>query len=114
MTVAAAGLDRRKIGGCAAGRATFAYRLPIRLDSSILSFIQPLGALALPFDQWRVLRLECQGYTVTGIKKMKEVRAVLDKNGSEEDLRPFEEALERWIGAHHGGNGSAATGFPKS
>ena len=93
----AAGLDRRKIGGCSAGCATFAYRLPVRLDSSILPFIQPLGTLALPFDKWRVLRLECQGYTVTGIKKMKEVRAALDKDGSEEDLRPFEEALGNWI-----------------
>lgn len=90
-------LRKRRVK-CCQGRITIAYVLPIRLDASILPHIQHLGRLALPFDQWRVLRLECQGYTVTGIKKMKEVRVSLDDGASEEDLVPFEEALAEWIG----------------
>lgn len=94
----AEGLRKRRTK-CCQGRVTIAYMLPIRLDSSILPHIQPLGRLALPFDQWRILRLECQGYTVTGIKKMKEVRVSLDDGTSEDDLRLFEEGLAKWIGS---------------
>lgn len=91
------GLDRRRVGSCRAGRVTFVYMLPLRLDASLLPYIQPFGKLGLPFDKWRVLRLECQGFTITGIKKMKEVRASLDDGIAEEVLRPFEEALAKWI-----------------
>ena len=90
-------LDKRRIGNCREGRVTFVYRLPLRLDSSLLPYIQPLGKIALPFDKWRILRLDCQGYTVTGIKKMKEVRASLNDGVAEEILHPFEEALAKWI-----------------
>jgi hypothetical protein len=91
------GLDRRRIGNCRAGLVTFVYMLPLRLDATLLPYLQPLGELGLPFDKWRVLRLNCKGYTITGIKKMKEVRATLDEGTAEEALRPFEEALARWI-----------------
>lgn len=90
-------LRKRRVN-CCGGRVTIAYMLPVRLDASILPYIQHLGRLVLPFDQWRVLRLECQGYTVTGIKKMKEVRVSLENETLEEDLRLFEEALAEWIG----------------
>lgn len=90
-------LDRRKTGGCRAGRTTFVYRLPARLHPDILPFIQHLGRLTLPFGRTRMLRLECDGYVVTGISKMREVRASLGKDSSEDVLEPFEEALRKWM-----------------
>jgi hypothetical protein len=88
---------RRKIGTCPSGCITFAYDLPVRLDESILPFLQPLGKLALPFEKTSVLKLECPGFTVSGIKRLKEVRAVLKKGTIEKDLFAFEEALDNWL-----------------
>jgi hypothetical protein len=69
----------------------------VRLDESILPFLQPLGKLALPFEKTSVLKLECPGFTVSGIKRLKEVRAVLKKGTIEKDLFAFEEALDNWL-----------------
>ena len=88
---------RRKIGTCPSGCVTFAYDLPVRLDESILPFLQPLGKLALPFEKTSVLKLECPGFTVSGIKRLKEIRAVLKKGTVEKDLFAFEEALGNWL-----------------
>lgn len=88
---------KRKIGTCPSGCVTFAYDLPVRLDESILSFLQPLGKLALPFDKTSVLKLECPGFTVSGIKRLKEIRVVLQKGTVEKDIQIFEEALGNWL-----------------
>lgn len=88
---------RRKIGTCPTGCVTFAYDLPVRLDESILPFLEPLGRLAFPFDRTSVLKLECPGFTVSGIKRLREIRAVLQKGTVERDLLAFEEALDNWL-----------------
>lgn len=90
-------LRRRKIGTCPSGCVTFAYDLPVRLDESILPFLQPLGKFALPFEKTSVLKLECQGVTISGIKRLREIRAVLQKGSTEKDLQAFEEALGNWL-----------------
>lgn len=88
---------RRKIGTCPSGCVTFAYDLPVRLDESILPFLALLGRLAFPFDRTSVLKLECPGFTVSGIKRLREIRVVLQKGTTEKDLLAFEEALENWL-----------------
>lgn len=88
---------RRKIGTCPSGCVTFAYDLPVRLDEGILPFLEPLGRLAFPFLKTSVLKLECPGFTVSGIKRLREIRVVLKKGTSERDLLAFEEALENWL-----------------
>jgi len=89
---------RKKISSCAQGCITFSYELPVRLDESILPFIEPLGKLALPFEKTSVLKLEGNGFTVTGIKRLKELRLILQKGMVETDLLPFETALDAWLG----------------
>jgi len=88
---------RRKIGTCPIGCVTFAYDLPVRLDESILLFLQPLGKLALPFEKTSVLKLVCPGFTVSGIKRLKEIRVVLQNGTIEKDIQVFEEALGNWL-----------------
>jgi len=95
-------LQRRKLGTCPSGCVTFAYDLPVRLNESILPFLQPLGKLAFPFDKTSVLKLECAGFTVSGIKRLKEIRVVLQKGTVEKDILPFEEALENWLSQANG------------
>ena len=86
-------LDKRRAVSCRTGRTTFVYRLPVRLDFEVLPFIEHLGKLAFSFKRMRILRLECDGYVVTGIRKMKEIRASLDVGVQEDVLEPLEEAL---------------------
>lgn len=90
-------LNRHKVGTCPSGCVTFAYDLPVRLDESILPFLQPLGKLAFPFEKTSVLKLECPGFVVSGIKRLKEIRVVLQKGTVEQDIIPFEEALGNWL-----------------
>jgi len=79
------------------GCVTFAYDLPVRLDESALPFLEPLGKLTLPFGKTSILRLECAGYTVTGIRRLKEIRAILKAGTIEKDILPFEAALDSWL-----------------
>ena len=95
--VTAERLKRRKLSTCPAGCVTFAYDLPVRLDEGILPFIQPFGTLAYPFGTTSILKLDCQGFTVTGIKRLKEIRIVLRSSTTEQEILPFEEALSRWL-----------------
>lgn len=95
--VPAPAVERRAAGTCCGGRRTYAYRLPVRLDASILQYIQSVGISTLPFEKWRILRLEGQSFTVTGIKGMKEIRVSLEASASEDALAPFEAALAAWI-----------------
>ena len=88
---------RRKIGTCPSGCVTFAYDLPVRLDESILPFLLPLGKLAFPFGKTPVLKLECPGFTISGIRRLKEMRVVLQKGTVEQDVSAFEEALGNWL-----------------
>jgi hypothetical protein len=88
---------RRKIGTCPSGCVTFAYDLPVRLDEGILPFLEPLGRFALPFARTSVLKLECPGFTVSGIKRLREIRVVLKKGTTEQDLLAFEQALDSWL-----------------
>jgi hypothetical protein len=88
-------LNRRRVGRCPSGCAILAYSLPVRLDESILPFIQHLGKQIVPFVT--VLKMSCPGFTVTGIKRLKEIRIALGKDISEEDIKPFEEALTKWL-----------------
>jgi len=88
---------RRKIGTCPSGCVTFAYDLPVRLDEGILPFLEPLGRFALPFLKTSVLKLECPGFTVSGIKRLREIRVVLKKGTTEQDLLAFEAALDDWL-----------------
>jgi len=90
---------RRKIGTCPSGCVTFAYDLPMRLDEGILQFIGSLGKLAFPFDRTAVLKLECPAFTVSGIRRLREIRVVLKKGTTEKDLLVFEEALGNWLAA---------------
>lgn len=94
---------RRKIGTCPSGCVTFAYDLPVRLDESILPFIEPLGKLALPFGKTPVLKLDCPGFTISGIKRLREIRVVLKKGTIEQDIIPFEQALDSWLATIEGG-----------
>jgi hypothetical protein len=89
--------SRRKIGTCPMGCVTFAYDLPVRLDESVLPFLEPLGKSTLPFGKTSILRLECGNYTVTGIRRLKEVRVLLKPGAVEKDMVPFEAALEAWL-----------------
>jgi len=89
--------QRRKISTCINGCITFSYELPVRLDESILPFLEPLGKLELPFEKTSVLKLTCSGFTVTGIKRLKELRLILQKGMIETDLLPFETVLDAWL-----------------
>lgn len=79
------------------GCVTFAYDLPVRLDEGALPFLEPLGKLTLPFGKTSILRLECSSYTITGIKRLKEIRVILKAGTTEKDILPFEAALENWL-----------------
>jgi hypothetical protein len=91
------GIGRRKLPSCPSGCVQFAYDLPIRLDGSILPFLEPLGKLAYPFEKTGLLRLECPGFTVNGIKRLREVRVSLKKGMTERDILAFEQALGSWL-----------------
>jgi hypothetical protein len=41
--------------------------------------------------------LECVGFTVSGIKRLKELRVVLQKGTLEKDIQVFENALDTWL-----------------
>lgn len=94
---------RRKLGSCPSGCSSFAYDLPVRLDEGILPFVEPLGRSAIPFRRTSILKIEGPDYVISGIRRLREIRLMIKKDGDESIVPKFEEALLGWLAAKQSG-----------
>jgi hypothetical protein len=88
---------RKKVGTCPSGCTTFSYDLPIRLDETILPYIEKLGKFLYPFGKTPVLKLEGSTFTLSGLRRLKFLHIVLKKGATEKDLLIVESALKSWL-----------------
>lgn len=94
---------RRKLGDCPSGCSSFAYDLSVRLDESILPFIEPLGRSVIPFQRTSILKIEGADYVISGIRRLKEIRLMLKKGADRSIIPKFEEALLEWLAVEQPG-----------
>lgn len=95
---------RRKIGSCPKGCASFAYDLPVRLDESILPFLEGFGKPAFPLRATGMLKIHRPDCSITGIRRLREIRIMLGKDADQESLvSEFEKALSAWLAAEQAG-----------
>ena len=88
---------RRKAGGCSRGGIILAYRLPLRLEKDIASFMSGLGQPALTFAMGPYFKIEKQAYVITAIKQIREIRFTFKKQAAASILPIFEDLLKKYM-----------------
>ncbi len=70
--------------------------MPIRLDERIVKFLIPLGVPAFDFKKTSILKVETPVFTITGVRRLREIRFTLKKE-KKGILDIFEDALIKYI-----------------
>lgn len=99
MDLKQAGINKRQKRGCRCNKTymTLVYKLPIKLDADIVPYISVLGTPAVPFNNASVLKIETKKYSISGIKRLKEVKFILKKGMDEPSLQAFEAGLIEYV-----------------
>lgn len=87
------GIRRRTDKGCNCNNKSFIYNLPKKLDERIVPYLKGLGHPAFDFKQQAILKIENSNYTITGIRRLKEIRITIKKKQHIGVLDLFEKAL---------------------
>ena len=93
-------ITKRKSKGCACGKDSYIYTLPIGLDSLILEHLVAFGMAALDFEKTRLLKMGNAHYSVTGIKKLKEIRFTAKSKKGLARLVEFEDTIMQYVEGH--------------
>lgn len=90
------GIKRRSTKNCNCGQQAFIYLIPAKLDEKIVKFIAHLGKPALDFKKTSILRIENANFSITGVRRLREVRFTLKKE-LKGTLDIFEDALIKYL-----------------
>ena len=91
------GVSFRKSGGCCKLPGSGIYSLPMRLDVDIIPFLQPYGQPAVSFEQTSLLKLENSEFSLTGVRKLKQVRLTMKKKDRLDIADVFEDILIKYV-----------------
>jgi len=86
----------RQTQNCKCGQKAFIYTIPNRLDETIIQFLSSMGEPAFNFKQTSILRIENENFSITGVRRLKEIRFTIKKE-SKEILNIFEDALIQYL-----------------
>jgi hypothetical protein len=68
------------------------------LNEEVISFLQPLGIPAVSFEQTSLLKIENNDFSITGIRRMSQIRLTIKKEEKREEIvDTFEEVLAKYI-----------------
>lgn len=84
-------------GGCACNGDRTTYRLPVRLDIDIVPFLADFGEPAFDFDTKHFLKIENPKYSISGVKKMKDIKFILKDKKASAEQELFEVKLREYI-----------------
>lgn len=90
-------IKKMTTGSCPCGHLQWKYRLPIKLDVNILPYLKQLGVPAHNFHKEHLLVIEHQDYSITGIKRIREIKFTLKNKQSTHFQDIFENSLIEYI-----------------
>lgn len=70
---------KRKIKNCSCNQSSFIYLLPIKITEDILKYLTQFGTPAFELKKTSILKIENQNYSITGVRRLKEIRVNLKK-----------------------------------
>jgi len=93
------GITKIEKKGCSCNKTylTLIYKIPIKLDVDIVGFLSSLGKPSVPFRKTSVLKIENGRYSISGIKRLREVKFILKKSRDDNALIEFENGLVNYV-----------------
>lgn len=92
----AANIKKRSVKGCGCLGTAFVYTLPFGLGSEALQYLQAMGMPAVSFEKTSLLKIENADFSITGIKRLKDVRLTLKDAEKTEFIAVFEDNLIKY------------------
>ena len=89
-------IKKRSVKGCGCLGTAFVYTLPFGLGSEALQYLQAMGVPAVSFEKTSLLKIETIDFSITGIKRLKDVRFTLKDAEKTELITVFEGHLIRY------------------
>lgn len=96
-SLSAANIKKRSVKGCGCLGAAFVYTLPFGLGIEALQYLQGMGTPAVSFEKTSLLKIENADFSITGIKRLKDVRLTLKADQKVDLVTAFEENLIRYV-----------------
>jgi hypothetical protein len=93
----AANIKKRSVKGCGCLGTAFVYTLPFGLGSEALQYLQAMGMPAVSFEKTSLLKIENADFSITGIKRLKDVRLTLKDAEKKDLITTFEENLIKYV-----------------
>ncbi|MFA5048435.1 MAG: hypothetical protein WC516_05440 [Patescibacteria group bacterium] len=98
-TLSKLGVNRIVGNGCKCSslQLTYSYSLPYGLDIGIVEYLAHFGKSSTSFEKQAILKIETQDFSITGIRRLKQIKFVL-KNGNVSHLiDQFENSIVQWL-----------------
>ncbi len=86
-------VTRSLSGKCTCGGDIIVYKLPFKLDKSIILYMDLFGKSPFDFDTTHLFKIETDSYAINGVKNLKEIRFTLKDKDNFELLNNFETKL---------------------
>lgn len=89
-------IKRKQTNGCSCNKTTFIYSIPLKIDEKIVDVLSCFGKPAFDFKKTAILKIENPNFAITGIKRLKEIRLTLKKEGNAV-VKKFEDVLINYL-----------------
>ena len=89
-------IKKRSVKGCGCLGTAFVYTLPFGLGPEALQYLQVMGTPAVSFEKTSLLKIENADFSITGIKRLKDVRFTLKDTEKTELITVFEDNLIKY------------------
>ena len=94
-------IKKRSVKGCRCLGTAFVYTLPFGLGPEALQYLQAMGTPAVSFEKTSLLKIENADFSITGIKRLKDVRFTLKDTEKTELITVFEDNLIKYAESHN-------------
>lgn len=82
---------------CSSFNMTYTYNLPIGIDSNIPKYLLVFGESSTSLDRQAILKIENQDFSITGVKRLKQIKLIIKNINISHLVEQFEDALAKWL-----------------
>lgn len=87
---------------CSSSVITYSYKLPLEIDISLVDFLSDFGASSTSIKKQALLKIENKDFSITGVRRLKQIKLVIKNNNSNHLVIKFEESLLKWLEKRNG------------
>lgn len=94
------GVTRVVGSGCkcsGSSKLAYSYSLPTGLDIGIIEHLAQFGQSSTSFEKQAILKIETQDFSITGVRRMKQIKFVLKNTNVSHLIDQFENAIAQWL-----------------